>query len=133
MEAQDYSAEADKKKKPFGFLRKKKAERTRVSDEELLLAKEAAEARGVYEEVLDFSSLPIAEDTKELADTSALSEFEKLVYDNIQGAGTSDEIAAAVAKAAGTHADTGAVLSALTTLEIEGLCTSLPGGLFKKL
>jgi predicted Rossmann fold nucleotide-binding protein DprA/Smf involved in DNA uptake len=133
MEVQDYSAEADKKKNPFGFLRKKDAQRPRVSDEEFRLATEAVETRGVFEEVLDFSSLPIADDVKNAADTSALDEFEKTVYDNINGTGTSDEIAAAVAKATGSPADTGAVLSALTTLEIEGLCQSLPGGLFKKL
>jgi predicted Rossmann fold nucleotide-binding protein DprA/Smf involved in DNA uptake len=133
MEVQDYSAEAGKKKKPFGFLRKKETERPRVSDEEFMLATEAVEARGVYEEVTDFSALPIAEDAKNVPDTSALDEFEKIVYDNISGTGTSDEIAAAVAKATGKTADTGAVLSALTTLEIEGLCQSLPGGLFKKL
>ncbi len=133
MEVQDYSAEAGKKKKPFGFLRKKETERPRVSDEEFLLATEAVETRGVYEEVSDFSVLPIAEDAKNMPDTSALDEFEKTVYENINGTGTSDEIAAAVAKATGAPADTGAVLSALTTLEIEGLCQSLPGGLFKKI
>ena len=104
-----------------------------MSDEEFRLATEAVETRGVFEEVLDFSSLPIADNVKNAADTSALDEFEKTVYDNINGTGTSDEIAAAVAKATGAPADTGAVLSALTTLEIEGLCQSLPGGLFKKL
>jgi len=136
MEVQDYSAEAGKKKNPFGFFRKKdapKKSRARVSDEEFREATEAAEKRGVYEEVPDFSELPLADDVKNMPDTSALDEFEKLVYENIGGAKTSDEIAAAVAKATGAHADTGAVLSALTTLEIEGLCQSLPGGLFKKI
>lgn len=132
IEVQDYSDEAGKKKKGFGFFRKKDA-RVRVSDEELLSAKEEAERREIYEEVLDFSTLPIAEEPQNAPDTSALDEFEKTVYENIIGTGTSDEIAAAIARATGAPVDTGAVLSALTTLEIEGLCQSLPGGLFKKL
>jgi DNA processing protein len=134
MEVRDYSDEAGKKKNPFRFFGKNKdAAKPRVSDEEFREATEAAEMRGVYEEVLDFSSLPIADDARKMPDTSALDEFEKLVYENIGGTETSDEIAAAVAKATGAPADTGAVLSALTTLEIEGLCMSLPGGLFKKI
>ena len=133
MEVQDYSAEAEKKKKPFSFFRKKEPALPRVSEEEFLRAKEEAELRGIYEEVTDFSMLPIAQDAQGAPDTSSLDEFEKLVYANISGTQTSDEIAAAVAKASGTPTDTGAVLGALTTLEIEGLCESLPGGLFKKL
>jgi DNA processing protein len=134
MEVQDYSAEAGKKKKPFGFFRKKDAKNApRVSEEDFLRAKEEAELRGIYEEITDFSSLPIAQDVQSAQDTSALDEFERIVYENICGTGTSDEIAVAVAKATGTPADTGAVLGALTTLEIEGFCESLPGGLFKKL
>ena len=134
MEVQDYSAEAGKKKKPFGFFRKKDAKNApRVSEEDFLRAKEEVELRGIYEEITDFSSLPIAQDVQSAQDTSALDEFERIVYENICGTGTSDEIAAAVAKATGAPADTGAVLGALTTLEIEGFCQSLPGGLFKKL
>ena len=131
MDVRDYSAEAEKKKL-FSFLRKKETARPRVSDEEFLRATEAVDERGVYEEAEVFSSLPIKEEAA-TADTSALNEFEKTVYENICITGTSDEIAAAVAKATGAPVDTGAVLSALTTLEIEGLCQSLPGGLFKKL
>ena len=92
--------------------------------------------RGIYEEVLDFSELPIAADAQSegMAEGAAMLEgFEKTVYENIRGTLTSDEIAAAVAKATGAPADTGAVLGALTSLEIEGLCESLPGGLFKKI
>jgi DNA processing protein len=133
LEVHDYSDEAGKKKKPLAFLRKREKPAPRVSDEEFLQATEAVEMRGIYEEVLDFSVLPIEQTAGEAADISALDEFEKTVYENINGTGTSDEIAAAVAKATGAAADTAAVLSALTTLEIEGLCQSLPGGLFKKL
>jgi len=134
MEAGDYSAEAEKKKKPFSLFRKKDAAKApHVSEEEFLRAHEEAEKRGVYEEITDFSSLPIADDVRFERDTSSLDEFEKAVYENINGTLTSDEIAAAVAKYTGTAADTGAVLSALTSLEIEGLCESLPGGLFKKI
>ena len=104
-----------------------------MSEEDFLRAKEEVELRGIYEEITDFSSLPIAQDVQSAQDTSALDEFERIVYENICGTGTSDEIAVAVAKATGTPADTGAVLGALTTLEIEGFCESLPGGLFKKL
>ena len=134
MEVQDYSAEADKKKNPFGFFRKKDTKKApRVSEDEFLRAKEEAELRDVYEEITDLSLLPIAQDVQSTQDMSALDECEKIVYENILGTGTSDEIAAAVAKATGAPADTGAVLGALTTLEIEGFCQSLPGGLFKKL
>jgi hypothetical protein len=137
MTVSEYSAEAEKKKAPVSFFnRKKTGNIPNVSEEEFLSAKEEAERRGVYEEVLDFSTLPIAQDAKEAQDApdiSSLDEFEKTVYENINGTGTSDEIAASVAKATGAPVDTGAVLSALTSLEIEGLCESLPGGLFKKI
>ncbi len=137
MTVSEYSAEAEKKKAPLGFSHGKKKENVpEVSEEEFLRAKEESEMRGIYEEVLDFSTLPIAQDAKNPQDTpdiSALDEFEKTVYENINGTGTSDEIAASVAKATGAPVDTGAVLSALTSLEIEGLCESLPGGLFKKI
>lgn len=123
MEVADYSAEAEKKKGP------------RVSEEEFLRAQDEAEKRGVYEEVLDFSTLPIAEDarTESAKAPEGLDEFEKTVYENMAGTLTCDEIAAAVAKSTGKPADTGAVLSALTSLEIDGYCQSLPGGLFKKI
>lgn len=134
MSAKDYSAEAEKKKKPFPFFRKKETgKEPRVSDEEFLRAHEEAEMRGIYEEVLDFSTLPIAQDARGAGAETELEGFEKTVYENIRGTLTSDEIAASVAKATGTPADTGAVLGALTSLEIEGLCESLPGGLFKKI
>ncbi|MBQ8449129.1 MAG: DNA-processing protein DprA [Clostridia bacterium] len=137
MAVNDYSAEAEKKKTPFSLFRKKDTgKKPRVSDEDFIRAHEEAEMRGIYEEVLDFSELPIAADAQSegMAEGAAMLEgFEKTVYENIRGTLTSDEIAAAVAKATGAPADTGAVLGALTSLEIEGLCESLPGGLFKKI
>ncbi|MBQ9745327.1 MAG: DNA-processing protein DprA [Clostridia bacterium] len=131
LEVKDYSAEAEKKKKPFSFLHKKdKGNKRGVSEVELARAHEEAENREVYEEMPDFSELP---EVVPAADASALEGFEKLVYEHLTGTLTSDEIAAAIEKHTGEHADTGAVLSALTMLEIEGCCASLPGGLFKKI
>lgn len=129
--AGDYSAEAEKKKKPFAlFGKKEKAKKHRVSEEELLLAHEEAEKRGAYEEVYTFPPEPEGAGG---ADAGALEGFEKTVYEHLTGTLTSDELAASIEKSTGERADTGAVLSALTMLEIEGYCASLPGGLFKKL
>jgi hypothetical protein len=51
----------------------------------------------------------------------------------MEGACACDEIAAALQRKTGQSADVGKVLSALTTLEIDGYCRSLPGGIFKKI
>ncbi len=58
--------------------------------------------------------------------------MEKLVWESLDGAMTADEIAAAVRRKNGGRADVGEVLCALTTLEVKGLCKSLPGGIFCK-
>jgi hypothetical protein len=134
IEVKDYSAEAEKKKKPFALFgkRSEKADKVRVSEEDFIRAHEEAETRGVYEEVQDLSLLPIEQEIPCEAPAD-LEGLEKAVWESLCGTLTSDEIAAAVAKATGLPADTGAVLGALTTLEIEGYCESLPGGLFKKI
>jgi predicted Rossmann fold nucleotide-binding protein DprA/Smf involved in DNA uptake len=126
---EEYSEEASKKKSIFSSFRKKSHARKGISEQELARAKEEAENREVYEEVID---LPEGNGT--YAETPAeLEGFERDVYEAMEGACACDEIAAALQRKTGQSADVGKVLSALTTLEIDGYCRSLPGGIFKKI
>ncbi len=128
----EYSAEAAKKSTapkasaPAAIVKGE----PRVTQEEFVRAKAEAERRDVFEEVFDFSKLNLAPETR---DFTGITDYEKMVWEHINGAMTSDEIAQSIGKATGEPADLGAVLSALTTLEIEGYCESMPGGLFKRL
>ena len=132
MTVKEYSAEAAKKKpapkaqKPAESVKGE----PRVSHEEFVRAKAEAEKRDVFEEVFDFSKLNLSSEPR---DFTGITDFEKTVWEHIDGTMTSDEIAQSIGKATGEPADLGAVLSALTTLEIEGYCESMPGGLFKRL
>jgi predicted Rossmann fold nucleotide-binding protein DprA/Smf involved in DNA uptake len=128
----EYSAEAAKKRtapKASALAAIVNGE-PRVTQEEFVRAKAEAERRDVFEEVFDFSKLNLAPETR---DFTGITDYEKMVWEHINGAMTSDEIAQSIGKATGEPADLVAVLSALTTLEIEGYCESMPGGLFKRL
>ena len=119
-----YEEEAAKKK---GFIQRKNNHTLprKLFDE----AMEMADSRVKYEEVLDLGILEsaIAKDVG-----AELNGMEKLVWENLNGTMSSDEIAAAIQRKTGESADVGDILSALTSLEIEGLCKSFPGGLFGK-
>lgn len=122
--AELYEEEAAKKK---AFIQRKNNHTLprKVFDE----AMELADSRAKYEEVLDLG-IPESAIAKEVG--AELNGMEKLVWENLNGTMSSDEIAAAIQRKTGESADVGAVLSALTSLEIEGLCKSFPGGLFGK-
>lgn len=62
------------------------------------------------------------------ADLSSLTDVERAVYASLEKYFTPGEIRAAVATEYGKNLGVGEVLAALTTLEILGLCTALPGG-----
>ena len=93
------------------------------------LAEEKAEAAPAEDTAKEETS---AEKEHESAEALGLEGLEKLVYENILGTCTADEITLAVSRKTGETADTGAVLGALTSLEIYGYCESMPGGLFRK-
>lgn len=60
----------------------------------------------------------------------SLDGTEKLVYENLHDSMTGDEIALSIKKKTGKNIDMGEILGALTSLEIDGYCRELPGGLF---
>ncbi len=128
LEVVDYSEEAGKKKGLFGAFRKKAEKRKGISDAELARVKEEAENREVYEEVLVLPEENAKADVPE-----DLVGFEREVYMSMGDTCVCDEIAAALKKRTGEEADMGRVLGALTSLEIDGYCKSLPGGIFKKI
>lgn len=66
-------------------------------------------------------------------DTSELGELEKLVLASLKGAMTSEEIAEAVRTKTGAPCETGALLGALTMLEIGGFIEAEPGGNYRPL
>ncbi len=61
---------------------------------------------------------------------ASLEGIEALVYKNLTGTSSSDDIAARIKHETGENVDVGEILVALTTLEISGYCCELPGGLF---
>lgn len=128
---EEYSEEAGKKKGIFPSFRKK-APQKRVSEEELARAKEEAENREVYEEIFEIPTEPVSEAVA-VGTPEELEGFEREVYEAIDGTCACDEIAAKLAKKTGESIDVGKVLGTLTSLEIDGYCKSLPGGLFKKI
>lgn len=71
----------------------------------------------------------VCADIKEEILTS-LSGIEKLVYENLSGAFSCDEIAAEILRKSGENIGVGEIFGALTTLEIDGYCKELPGGIF---
>ena len=109
-------------KTPLFELPKKGAKKKR--------AEEKTEAASAKEAVKEEAC---AEKEHESAESLGLVGLEKLVYENISGTCTADEITLAVSRKTGETADTGAVLGALTSLEIYGYCESMPGGLFRKI
>ena len=77
----------------------------------------------------DTESEEVCADIKEEILTS-LSGIEKLVYENLSGAFSCDEIAAEILRKSGENIGVGEIFGALTTLEIDGYCKELPGGIF---
>ena len=71
-----------------------------------------------------------AAQTKE-RDLSGLGEYEHAVVSVMTGAMSVEEIAAALTEKLGDHVDTGALLGALTMLELEAYIESLPGGIYR--
>ena len=67
------------------------------------------------------------------AEPSELGELERLVLASMRGAMTSEEIAQAVRAKTGTPCETGALLGALTMLEIGGFIEAEPGGNYRPL
>ncbi len=128
LEVVDYSEEAGKKKGLFSAFRKKAEKRKGISEEELARVKEEAENREVYEEVF-----ATTEEKTENSVPDELTGLEREVYMAMSDTCVCDEIAAALKKRTGEDVDTGRVLGALTSLEIDGYCKSLPGGIFKKI
>ncbi len=68
-----------------------------------------------------------------LKDTSVLADYEQSVLSVIYDVMSVEEIANHLAKKTGAPTDTGALLSALTMLEIDGFLEALPGGSFRPL
>ncbi len=128
LEVVDYSEEAGKKKGIFSAFRKKAEKRKGISEEELARVKEEAENREVYEEVF-----ATTEEKTENSVPDDLAGFEREVYMAMGDTCVCDEIAAELKNRTGEDVDVGHVLSALTALEIDGYCKSLPGGIFKKI
>ncbi|MGN1095817.1 MAG: DNA-processing protein DprA [Eubacteriales bacterium] len=97
--------------------------------------KEAAKAEGylktdkVTEEKTAADNID-EESPKERA--KKLTGLEKEVYDAISGTISSDDIAAAIKRKTGENVDVSDIIGVLTSLEIDGLCVGLPGGLFSR-
>lgn len=124
----DLVTETKKKRSIFG---KKRA----VSNRAVEKAKQISENRTEYDEMTELSSVGSvvsADKSKEKNMTSSLEGMEKLVWESLEGTMSGDEIAAAIQAKTGNGIDMNEVMSALTSLEIDGLCKSLPGGLFVK-
>ncbi len=66
-------------------------------------------------------------------DTSGLEDYEKTVLSVISDVMSVEEISAQLVKKTGAPTDTGALLGALTMLEIAGFLEALPGGSFRPL
>lgn len=128
---QMYEEESTKKKR----LRSKNEEERSVPRELYEEAMEYSDTRAEYEEMPEPAPRSAIHAKKEAAKRvpePKLAGMEKLVWESMSGTMSSDEIAAEVQKKTGEKIDVGEVLGALTSLEIEGLCKSFPGGLFSK-
>ncbi len=124
--AKMYEEEAEKKKRSWGAKKERKPLPEKLYEEAL----ENAEARIEFEEE-PFQEMQKPEKAKENTEPS-LSGTELLVWRAISGTMSADEIAAKIARETGENIGVGEVLGALTSLEIDGLCKSFPGGLFGK-
>ena len=75
---------------------------------------------------------PVARPQQHTAkDTSGLADYEKSVLSVIYDVMSVEEITNQLTKKTGLPTDTGALLSALTMLEIDGFLEALPGGSFR--
>ncbi|MBO5006679.1 MAG: DNA-processing protein DprA [Clostridia bacterium] len=122
--AKTYAEEAAKKKRSWGGKRERKPLPEKLYEEAL----ENAEVKIEFEEER-LEEIPKPEKAKT---EPSLSGTELLVWRAISGTMSADEIAAKIVRETGESIGVGEVLGALTSLEIEGLCKSFPGGLFGK-
>lgn len=126
--AQMYEDEAAKKRSSYGKSKEKRSVSRTLYEE----AMEFSETRAEYEEVTEYAAPSAKIKEEKHVPEPELDGMEKLVWESMSGTMSSDEIAAAVQKKTGERVDVGEVLGALTSLEIDGLCKSFPGGLFSK-
>ncbi len=126
--AKMYEAEAAKKKREKNRKPERKPLPTKFYEEAL----EAFDTRTELEErEPEYKKQGSVSEKKENI-SEKLSETELLVYNVLLGTMSADEIAAKISRETGKNPDVGEVLGALTSLEIDGLCKSFPGGLFSK-
>ncbi len=127
----EHSALVNETRKKRSLFGRKRA----VSNRAVEKAKQIAENRTEFEEITDFlciSDIAAENKEKEATPPPTLDGMEKLVWESLDGTMSGDEIAAAIQNKTGNGIDMNEVMSALTSLEIDGLCRSLPGGLFSK-